>query len=190
MCNEYEFLTQWEEYEALMASLALPLPAAQTSADLPQLPRVRISDSAPVLRVAGNGVELVPMRFGFPPPRPKASPVFNFRSEGRRFVDSKRCLVPATAFFEFTGKTSPKTRHRFWLRDQPLFAIAGIWRETPAGEAFTLLTVEPGPDVASIHNRQVVVLAPPDWAAWLYLLRPEAELLRPSSPGTLASAIV
>ena len=36
-----------------------------------------------------------------------------------------------------------------------------------AGEAFTLLTTEPGPDVAPIHNRQVVVLDRADWAAWL-----------------------
>jgi putative SOS response-associated peptidase YedK len=47
------------------------------------------------------------------------------------------------------------------------------------GEAFTILTTEPGPDVASIHNRQVVVLDRTDWLPWLDLTRSEAELLRP-----------
>ena len=40
------------------------------------------------------------------------------------------------------------------------------------GEAFTLLTMEPGPDVAPIHNRQMVVLERPDSLAWLDLTRP------------------
>ena len=53
------------------------------------------------------------------------------------------------------------------------------------GEAFKLLTTEPGPDVATIHNRQMVVLERPDWLAWLDLARPEAELLCPLSPGAL-----
>ena len=49
--------------------------------------------------------------------------------------------------------------------------------------SFTLLTTEPGPDVAPIHNRQMVVLERPDWLAWLDLTRAEAELLCPLPPG-------
>ena len=58
-----------------------------------------------------------------------------------------------------------------------------------AGEAFTLLTTEPGPDVAPIHNRQMVVLDRPDWLAWLDLSRPESELLRPLPARSLAVEI-
>ena len=54
-----------------------------------------------------------------------------------------------------------------------------------AGDAFTILTTEPGPDVAPIHNRQVVVLERPDWLAWLDLTRPEPDLLRPLPAGAL-----
>jgi putative SOS response-associated peptidase YedK len=54
------------------------------------------------------------------------------------------------------------------------------------GWAFTILTTEPGPDVAPIHNRQVVVLDRGDWLAWLNLTRPEAELLRPLPAGGLS----
>ncbi len=49
----------------------------------------------------------------------------------------------------------------------------------------TILTTEPGPEVAPIHNRQVVVLERADWAAWLDLTRPEAELLRALPMGSL-----
>jgi putative SOS response-associated peptidase YedK len=53
------------------------------------------------------------------------------------------------------------------------------------GDAFILLTTTPGPDVAPIHDRQMVVLERDDWAAWLDLSKPEAELLRPLPAGTL-----
>jgi putative SOS response-associated peptidase YedK len=55
-----------------------------------------------------------------------------------------------------------------------------------AGEAFTLLTTDPGPDVAPIHNRQMVVLDRSDWLAWLDLTRSESKLLRPLPVGSLA----
>src|SRR5262249_27479383 len=143
-------------------------------------------------RASDNVIELAPMKFGFRPPRPKASPVFNFRSEGRRFHESKRCLIPASAFFEFTGTKYPKTMHRFSLVGAPFMAIAGLWREGKDEEppAFTMLTTEPGPDVAPYHDRQVVVLPPADWAAWLYLTRPETDLLQPLPAGTFRAETV
>jgi putative SOS response-associated peptidase YedK len=53
-----------------------------------------------------------------------------------------------------------------------------------------MLTTEPGPDIAPIHDRQVCVLRPEDWAAWLFLTRPEAELLRPLPAGALDVEVV
>src|SRR4051812_13784112 len=56
------------------------------------------------------------------------------------------------------------------------------------GDAFTLLATEPGPDVAPIHGRQMVVVERADWRAWLDLSRPEAELLRPLPGAGLGKA--
>jgi putative SOS response-associated peptidase YedK len=65
--------------------------------------------------------------------------------------------------------------------------IAGLWSEAEDGtQSFTMLTTAPGPDIAPYHDRQVCVLAPPDWSAWLFLTRPEAELLKPLPAGALA----
>ena len=88
---------------------------------------------------------------------------------------------------EFTGSKSPKSKWKFTKAGEDWFCFAGLWRPMPdgAGDAFTLLTTEPGPDVASIHDRQMVVLERPDWRAWLELSRPEAELLRPLPEGSL-----
>lgn len=51
--------------------------------------------------------------------------------------------------------------------------------------SFTLLTTTPGPDVALIHNRQMVVLQREQWKDWLDLAKPEFDLLVPLSAGSL-----
>jgi putative SOS response-associated peptidase YedK len=113
---------------------------------------------------------------GFPPARPKGAPVINFRSEGRRFPVG-RCLIPASHFFEFTGKKSPKTKWKFTKVGEDWFCFAGLWRPTPdGGAAFTLLTTEPGSDVSEIHDRQMVVLNRSEWSAWLEQTGNEAAL--------------
>ena len=68
---------------------------------------------------------------------------------------SNRCLIVADGFYEFTDPKDPtKKRKDKWLftrRGEPIFCIAGIWRETQGvGEAFTMLTMAPGPDIAPI----------------------------------------
>jgi putative SOS response-associated peptidase YedK len=192
MCNDYEQHVAWAEYQRLMQEIALEIPTQQNDLNLPQADDVRIGDEGPVMRKSGEQVELVSMRFGFPPAKPKAGPVFNFRSEGRSFANSKRCLIPASAFFEFTGSKYPKTKHRFTLKNVPFMAIAGLWREGTGNQpsAFTMLTTEPGPDVAPIHNRQVVVLQPADWRHWLELSKTESDLLKPLPAGSLDVEIV
>ena len=188
MCNDYEQHVKWREYCEMMQALELGMPTDQSERDLPQADDIRINDLGPVMRAAGNGIELTPMKFGFPPSSPKGGPVFNFRFEGRRFDKSQRCLIPASAFFEFTGSKYPKTKHRFTLKDAPFLAIAGLWREGAVDQpaSFTMLTTEPGDDVAPYHNRQVVILRPEQWSARIDLSRSEAELLRPLPAGSLS----
>jgi putative SOS response-associated peptidase YedK len=47
------------------------------------------------------------------------------------------------------------------------------------------VTTAPGADVEPYHDRQVAVLRPEDWSAWLYLTKPEGALLRPLPAGSL-----
>ena len=53
------------------------------------------------------------------------------------------------------------------------------------GEAFTLLTTDPSPDVAPIHDRQMVILERLDWSAWLEETGNEPDLLRALPAGSL-----
>jgi putative SOS response-associated peptidase YedK len=193
MCNDYEQNVSWAQYRAAMRAADIAIAERQSGLDLPQSDDVRIGSTAPIARQAGNLVELAPMRFGLPPTDPRGGPIFNFRSDGRHFANSNRCLVIASAFYEFTGTNYPKTKHRFTLNGADMMAIAGIWRAGGGNQpdAFAMLTTAPpGPDVAPIHNRQIVVLPLESWRAWLDLSMPEDVLLRPLPAGSLSVGVV
>ncbi|AIC29525.1 hypothetical protein IE4771_PA00019 (plasmid) [Rhizobium etli bv. mimosae str. IE4771] len=119
-----------------------------------------------------------------------SGPVYNFRSEGREFA-SNRCLIIADGFYEFTDPKDPKKKRKdkwlFTKKDEPIFCIAGIWRETPeVGQAFTMLTMEPGPDIAPYHDRQIVILERGTWADWLDPAISAKSLIKPLPVGTLS----
>jgi putative SOS response-associated peptidase YedK len=186
VCNDYGNRVPYSAYVEAFSQIRIPLKFPAAAPNLEPRDDIWPTEQAPVIRRRDDGVELVQLRWGFAAGRPKAPPVINFRSEGRRFANG-RCLVPASHFFEFTGKKSPKSKWKFTKAGEDWFCFAGLWRPARGDvpEAFTLLTTEPGPDVAPIHDRQMVVLERSDWAAWLDLTRPEAELLRPLPAGSL-----
>jgi putative SOS response-associated peptidase YedK len=188
VCNDYGNHVPYGDYLAAFSQRRIPVKWPKASPNLEPRDDIWPTDRAPVIRRLEDGTnDFAELRWGFPPARPKGPPVINFRSEGRRFPVG-RCLVPASHFYEFTGIKSPKTKWKFTKAAEAWFCLAGLWRSMPdgSGEAFTMLTTEPGTDVAPIHNRQVVVLEPADWLAWLDLSRPESELLRPLPAGALA----
>ena len=183
MCNNYRLIERVPA-EALFDGLVAPegIPNFEPRAD------IRITDRAPIVRVGqADAVELVQRRWSWPGPGGK--PVYNFRSEGREF-SSGRCVILADGFYEFTAHRDPKSKRKhkwlFTLKGESWFAVAGLWRNDPAvGEAFTMLTCEPSPDVAPYHNRSIVVLPPAECARWLDHDVPAGELLKPLPAGSL-----
>jgi putative SOS response-associated peptidase YedK len=186
VCNDYGNRIPYSVYIEEFSRIRLPVILPKAAPNLEPRDDIWPTDTAPIVRRHGDGVELAQLRWGFAPGRPKAGPVINFRSEGRRFPNG-RCLVPASHFFEFTGTKAPKAKWKFTKAGEEWFCFAGLWRpatdDTP--EAFTILTTAPGPDVAPIHNRQMVILERNTWTAWLDLTRSEAALLRPLPQGSL-----
>ena len=186
MCNDFGNRVPYSAYVEVFSQTRLPLIVPKAVPNLEPRDDIWLTETAPVLRLAEGGVELVQLRWGFAPERPKGAPVINFHSEGRRFPNG-RCLVPTSHFYEFTGAKSPKSKWRLTKAGEDWSCFAGLWRPGSAEmpDAFTLLTTAPGPDVAPIHNRQMVVLERRDWLAWLELTRPESELLHPLPAGSL-----
>jgi putative SOS response-associated peptidase YedK len=186
MCNLYRMEKNPDAIRRLFADVQIPITFPE---GIPNMePRdVRISEKAPIVKFdAEKGVaQLVERRWSWPSPSGKR--VFNMRSDGREF-SRDRCLVLADSFYEFTAPEDPKQKRKTCWRFRPAgdFAIAGLLRDDPkVGEAFTLLTVPPGPDIARYHNRQIALLEPPQWRAWLDGTAKSVELLQPSVPGSL-----
>ena len=187
MCNLYTQTKSVDEVARLFRDLQIPLTFSEGAPNL-QPREIAITDPGAIVRAANGGFELVVRRWSWPAPGGK--PVFNFRSDGREF-SSGRCLIVADGFFEFTKPEDPKAKRKhkwlFRLREAGQFAIAGLWRTDPqVGEAWTMLTTEPGEDVKPYHNRQIVVLAPNDFERWLDPSVPAAELCRPLPGGSLS----
>ena len=190
MCNDYRYRMPLEQLIDEFAQLRIPLRFPAGRPNLEPREDIRISERAPVILadVDGAAAALSMARWSWPGPGGK--PVFNFRSDGRRFGQG-RCLIPADGFYEFTVPADPAAKRKdkwlFTLAGGGPFAIAGLWRAGAANgeDAWTMLTCAPGPDIADYHDRQVVILQPPQWGEWLFVRDNEATLLKPLPGGTL-----
>lgn len=189
MCNDYRLLER-VPVEEIFAGFGAVLTTPEGLPNFEPREDIRITDRAPIVRAASGwpgAAELVQRRWSWPGPGGK--PVYNFRSDGREFPTG-RCLILADGFYEFTAHSDPKAKRKhkwlFTLKGEPWFAIAGLWRSDPAvGEAFTMLTCPPAPDVAPYHDRSVVVLPSRDWARWLDPAVPSGEFTVPLPIGSL-----
>ena len=140
MCNLYTQTKSVDEVARLFRTLQVPLRFPEGAPNLE--PReIAITDPAPIVRAQDGGFDLVVRRWSWPGAHGK--PVFNFRSDGRQFGGSSRCLIVADGFFEFTKRANPaqKRKHkwRFTLRTSPIFALAGLWRADSAWGAWSAL---------------------------------------------------
>lgn len=88
-------------------------------------------------------------------------------------IASRRCLVPASSFFErhrtergispTTGK-AVKQLERFDAPEGDLLFLAGIWQ----GEEFSVMTTAPNASVAPIHDRMPLVVRANEVRTWLF----------------------
>lgn len=171
-----------------------------------------------VLRSDGNGQRsLGVVRWGLIPSWAKdrkiASRLINARSETvaekpafRSALRRRRCLIPASGFYEWSGKKGAKTPHFFHRPDGGLLVFAGLWEswqpppDEESGavpdpvETATILTTEANARIRPLHHRMPVILEPRDWARWLDPEQRDAEplvsLLVPGSPDQIDERVV
>jgi putative SOS response-associated peptidase YedK len=85
----------------------------------------------------------------------------------RYSFEERRCLIPVMEFAEAEGSKGSKTRTWFSVPDEPIFAMAGIWRETPQwGAAYSMVMTEACIHIAGVHDRMPVILHRADWEPW------------------------
>src|SRR5665213_631482 len=209
MCNRYGYLAPISRLVDEFSQVRIPLVFKDGA--IPNVePRehIRPTNTAPIIRPLDPadpfvGVEMVDARWwlipffhrkGVKDWKPMCT---NARAETvataatfREAFKRRRCLVPATHFFEWTGEKGAKTMWRFTKADSEVFCFPGLWdvAHTTDGriESFTIVTTAPGPDCEPYHHRQPVVLEPDQWATWLDLSADPAPCLRAGLEGVIA----
>jgi putative SOS response-associated peptidase YedK len=161
-------------------------------------PDLRPTDTAPVVRRAhgSNEREIALLRWGLVPSWAKdlkfGTRCINARAETlattpafRLAYRTRRCLVPVNAFFEWSGERGHKVKWRIGLKDEPLFALAGLWEwwKDPATErgveTYTIITTRANHAIAPLHDRMPVVIPARDHERWLDAVDPAPDLLEP-----------
>jgi putative SOS response-associated peptidase YedK len=113
-----------------------------------------------------------------------------------KLLDTKRCIVPADGFYEWKKRGNVKVPHRFTLKDESLFAFAGLWDgwiDRSTGEiiySFTIITVSPNELVAPVHDRMPAMLPVEHEKLWLdpNIRGAEAVKLLQTYPGELMTS--
>jgi hypothetical protein len=192
MCGRYVLHRPIDELRTIFAAMG----------DMPNFPpswNIAPTQSALVLRIAPTGERrfdllhwgLVPH---FTTDLTTARKPINARSETaaktpmfRDALARRRCLIPADAFYEWTGEGKTKQAHAAARTDGAPMALAGLWEgwRHPNGtilRSFTILTTEACATLQALHHRMAVVLEPNDWPLWLGEQEGDPlPLLRPSN---------
>jgi putative SOS response-associated peptidase YedK len=153
--------------------------------------RFNVAPTDPVLVVRFNSKTnertLDPLRWGLVPHWAKdlkfGARCVNARAETvqttpafRDAFEGRRCIIPASGFYEWQKNGTTKTPYAIVPNDAPLFAFAGLWenwRDKAAGDGAewirtcAIITGEPNELVAPIHDRMPVILPREAWARWL-----------------------
>ncbi len=116
-----------------------------------------------------------PMRLKFMKPDSKPKPVNNIADlrkpvwKGLAAKPQWRCLIPITGFAEAEGPKGAKTRTWFSLKDQELFAWAGLWRESGEwGPVYSGVMTDANKAIQPVHDRMPVLLHAHEWDEWLH----------------------
>lgn len=176
MCARYTLVASPDEVKAYFRH--------ETDDDFP--PRANIAPSQPVAIVRRNARakrELALVRWGLIPPWVKDPRAFtmliNARGESaaekpsfRGAMRHRRCLVPASGFYEWTGPKGGRRPHLIRPRAGGLMALAGLWEHWQGAdggeiETMAILTVAANGTMSALHDRMPAILGREHFEAWL-----------------------
>jgi putative SOS response-associated peptidase YedK len=180
MCGRFTQHYTWAEVHAFLSLLGTPRNLR---------PHYNIAPTMTVnmVRLDRDGRrEMVSMRWGLVPyfwkkNLKEAPATFNARAETvaekpmfREAFKRRRCIIPASGFFEWTGEKGDKQPHLFTAADgSPILAFAGLWekwREPETSEdvlSCTIIVSGASSWMAPYHDRMPVLLGAKDFDAWL-----------------------
>lgn len=191
MCGRFAFSIP---PAVLTESFGVPVPAA-----LEYRYNIAPTQQVLIIRDSAEGRSLSSARWGLVPHWALdisiGSKMINARAETvhekpafRAAIKARRCIVPASGFFEWAATPKGKSPHYITIRNGSPIPFAGIWEswESPDHgviETCSILTTTANPLIRSIHDRMPVILQPQDFGFWLdRSVKAPTELLRLYTP--------
>jgi putative SOS response-associated peptidase YedK len=178
MCGRFTRYYTWEQIYGLYRLTSQP-------ANLQPRYNICPTDTIDVVVRGDDQRSLVPMRWGLIPAWWQKSlkemrlATFNARAETiadkPMFRDSfkrRRCLIPASGYYEWNATPEGKQPYYFTLRDGRVVTIGGIqdaWNDPQSGERMrscAMVITEPNKYVAEVHDRMPVILEEKDFEQW------------------------
>lgn len=148
--------------------------------DLKQI-NIAPNDDILVIQKKENEYALRNFSWGIKFPGDKNPLIFNSRIETisskpywKNLFSKNRCLIPATAFYEWKLIDKTKIPHKIAFPEMPLFFIAGIYTTINDGIFASMITTTPNSTIAQIHNRMPVILNKDEGLEFLSLKGDEA----------------
>lgn len=148
--------------------------------DLPPNPNYNVCPTNPVAVVTSDGGRrLRTMRWGFIPAwykAPNDGPlIINARADTvatkpafRDAVRSRRCIVPASGFYEWSqGENGARLPWYITRADGQPMAMAAIWQRWQDLDTVAIVTTGAGEGMTGLHDREPVILEQADWPLWL-----------------------
>ena len=147
-------------------------------------PRYNIApgQDVPVIRQSAQGRELISARWGLVPNWSRESnpgySTINARAESvadkpayRNPFRHKRCLIPASGFYEWKRADGQKTPYHIHLPENEMFAFAGLWdhwdKEGEGFDSCTIIVTTANQAVRPVHDRMPVILNRAQYNTWL-----------------------
>lgn len=212
MCGRFTLGIENQEILAKLLGVEADAFLQQHSLQQQYRPRYNIAptDDHWLVRVKAEQRELLPAKWGlvnsWAKDAKKAARQINARAESidtrsafREAFKTRRCVVPADGYYEWTGAKDSRQPHWFHRPDRGLMLLAGVyeswWPDNPASEkrpqrTFTIITTDSNAVGRPIHDRMPVILPDEDAVdAWMFgevdadRLK---QLLRPAPDGYLA----
>lgn len=172
MCNLY---TARKSAAEVTAHFRVSNPVASNAPDevYPGTPGLVVREQEGA-RVMQSMIWGFPLRLKGMKPESKPKPVNNIADlrknmwVGLARKPEWRCLIPLTAFAEAEGPKGAKTRTWFSVKDQPIFAWAGLWRPSAEwGPVYAGAMTECNEAIRPVHDRMPVLLQPSEYDRWL-----------------------
>ena len=107
----------------------------------------------------------------------------------RDAIRQRRCILPASGFYEWSaGPDKTRLPWHITRSDGAPMAFGALWSPWGDIDTVAVVTLDGGPNMEGIHDREPLILDPVDWPLWLGEAgHGAATLMRPTAKGVLQS---